>query len=103
MKRNTPTSRKADVAPLKDCIQDLIDVYRLNGKLSQTNIVSSWERLMGQTISKRTSDIFFQERKLFVKITSAPLKQELQLSKTKIIKILNEEAGHQVVEDVVFL
>ena len=103
MKRNSPTSRKADVAPLKDCIQELIEVYRLRGRLSESHIISSWEKLMGQTISKRTSDIFFRDHKLLVKITSAPLKQELQLSKSKIIKILNEEAGQQVVEDIIFL
>lgn len=103
MKRNTPSSRKADVAPLKECLQELIEVYRLRGKLSETHIISSWEKLMGQTISKRTSDIFFQDKKLLVKITSAPLKQELQLSKSKIIRILNEEAGQAIVEDIVFL
>ena len=103
MKKSSPTSRKADVSPLKDCIKELLDVYKLNGKINQTNIIASWEKIMGASIAKRTSKIYFQENKLFVKLNSAPLKQELTMSKSKIIKMLNEDAGSNVVEEIIFL
>src|SRR4051812_33758777 len=102
-KKNYYTTRRADGASLKDCIGELLDAYKLRGKLSQTHIIASWEKLMGQSISKRTSEIFFKDNTLFIKITSAPLKQELQLSKTKIIKLLNEEVGTSIIDNVVFL
>ena len=102
-KSKSVSFRNADISPLKDCIHDLIETYRLRGKLSQTHVITSWERLMGQPIAKRTTDIFFKDKKLFIKLSSAPLKQELQLSKLKIIKMLNEDVGSDIIEDVVFL
>lgn len=58
---------------------------------------------MGSPIAKRTSKIYFQENKLFVKLNSAPLKHELTMSKSKIIKMLNEDAGSNVIEEIIFL
>lgn len=103
MKKTNFTTRKADGAPLKDCIAELLDAYKLRGKLSQTQIISSWGKLMGPSISKRTTDLFFRDNTLFVKLSSAPLKQELQISKSKLIKMLNEEVGVSLIDDIVFL
>jgi predicted nucleic acid-binding Zn ribbon protein len=103
LKKPTHTSRKAEVSPLKDAINELLDAYKLKGKLNQNNIIGSWEKLMGAPIAKRTTKIYFQEKKLFVKLNSAPLKQELNLSKSKIIKMLNEDSGEIIVEEIIFL
>ena len=58
---------------------------------------------MGKPIAKRTTKIFIKEKVMFVELTSAPLKQELSLSKTKILQILNNEAGENLLEDIVFI
>lgn len=103
MKRTSITSRKAEVHSLKECIDELLDIYRIRGKFNQSQIIASWEKLMGAPVSKRTTDIFFRDKTLYVKLSSAALKHELSLSKSKIIQLLNEEAGDSVVEEVVFL
>ena len=41
-------------------------------------------------------------KKLKVKIDSAPLKNELNLSKSKVLEILEKELGKGVIEDIVF-
>ncbi|MFN3404499.1 MAG: DUF721 domain-containing protein [Cytophagaceae bacterium] len=99
----SPTSRKSDISPLGDVIEDLLNVYKLKGKINQTSVVTSWEKVMGKTISSRTEEIYMNGGRLFVKINSAPLKHELSMSKTKMIQMLNKEAGTAVVEDIVFL
>jgi hypothetical protein len=58
---------------------------------------------MGNTVSKRTTNLFFREKKLIVELNSAPLKQELTLSKSKIIELFAKEVGPGIVEEVVFL
>lgn len=103
MKKPSFSSRKAEVHSLKECIDELLDMYRIRGRFNQTQIISSWEKLMGASVSKRTTNIFFRDKTLFIKLSSASLKHELSMSKTKIIQLLNEEAGDKVVEEVVFL
>jgi predicted site-specific integrase-resolvase len=58
---------------------------------------------MGVAIANRTGRIYISNRKLFVQITSAPLKSELAMSKSKIVEILNREAREDVLEDVIFI
>jgi hypothetical protein len=103
LKRSTITSRKANVHSLKECIDELLDMYRIRGKFNQTQVIASWEKLMGTPVSRRTTDIFFRDNTLFVRLSSAALKHELSMSKSKIITLLNEDAGAKIVEEVVFL
>jgi hypothetical protein len=58
---------------------------------------------MGSPIAKRTKRIFVKDRKLFVELTSAPLKHELTLSKGKILDIFDREFGQNLLDDIVFI
>jgi hypothetical protein len=95
--------RKSDVLTLQEGIEELLKYYRLKGKFNQTNVVASWERIMGKTIASRTEKIFFKDQKLFVKITSAPLKHHLSTQKEKVVDLVNKELGEEVVKEIVFL
>ncbi len=97
------TARKADTYTLKEAINELLNAYKLRGKYNETYLIASWSRMMGAAIANRTGKIYISNKKLFVQITSAPLKNELAMSKSKIIEILNREAREEVVEDVIFL
>lgn len=69
----------------------------------QKQIITHWERIMGKTIASRTSNIFFKDKTMFVKLTSAPLKQEMQNSKEKFLVLISDEVGPGEVTDVRFL
>ena len=95
--------RKADIQPIGDSLKALIKAYRLDGKLGEVQLVQNWEKIMGKPIAMKTQQLYFKDGKLFVRLTSAPLKHELNMSKSKVIELLNTEAGSDVVKDVVFL
>lgn len=95
--------RKADTSSLKEGIEALLDTYKLRGKYNETSILANWEELMGPMIAKKTSKIFIKDKKLFLKLTSAPLKQELSMAKTKLIALLNEKYTSPIIDDVIFL
>ncbi|MCC9165340.1 DUF721 domain-containing protein [Pontibacter harenae] len=102
-KKEAIDKRKADTQPIGESIKALLQAYHLDGKLSEVNIVQSWERIMGKPIAIKTQQLYFKDHKLFVRLTSAPLKHELNMSKSKVIELLNREAGTEVVKDVIFL
>lgn len=95
--------RKADIQPLKDGIKALLKTYRLQGKMNEVFIVSSWEKIMGKAIALKTQELYFKDHKLFVRLSSAPLKHELNMSRAKVISLINAEVGEPVIEEVVFL
>ena len=102
-KKEEIDKRKADVQPIGESLKALMQAYRLDGKLSEVNIVQSWEKIMGKPIALKTQQLYFKDSKLFVRLTSAPLKHELNMSKSKVIELLNREVGTDAVKDVVFL
>ncbi|AKD02844.1 DUF721 domain-containing protein [Pontibacter korlensis] len=102
-KKEEIDKRKADIQPIGESLKALMQAYRLDGKLSEVQLVQNWEKIMGKPIALKTQQLYFKDGKLFVRLTSAPLKHELNMSKSKVIEILNTEAGSNVVKDIVFL
>ena len=88
---------------MADAFQDLLKAYRLDDTYQEKLLISSWPELVGKTIADRTSNVYIKDKKLFVKITSGPVKKELQLNKSKVIALIESQIGKGIVEDVVFL
>ncbi|MCC2545751.1 DUF721 domain-containing protein [Hymenobacter sp. BT175] len=100
---SSENSRSADIVPLKDGIKALLKAYRLQGKLNEVLVVSSWERIMGKAVALKTQEVYISQSKLFVRLSSAPLKHELVMAKTRVMELINAEVGEQVIKEVVFL
>ena len=100
---SSPTARRGEVIALKEGLEALVRAYRLGGKLNEVTVVASWERVMGKAVALKTKDVYISKGKLFVRLTSAPLKHELVMAKTRVLEIINAEAGSEVVSEVVFL
>jgi Dna[CI] antecedent, DciA len=97
------TARKPEPTSLKDVIDRLLDTYKLRGKYNETYIIAQWEALVGTAIAKRTTQIYFSDRSLYIQLSSAPLRNELLMAKTKFIDMLNTEIGEKVVHDIIFI
>jgi predicted nucleic acid-binding Zn ribbon protein len=88
---------------LGDAIREMIEAYGMRSKLSEATLVESWNKVVGKMISNHTKDLYIKNKKLFVRIDSPALKNELTYSRTSIMDSLNEAAGGKVIEEIVFL
>lgn len=88
--------------PLGDIIKTVLRKHGLEDKLTETKIFSSWEKIMGPPIAKYTSRVSLKQGNLIVYLRSSVLRNELTYAKTKIIKMINDELGKPVVQDIVF-
>jgi len=95
--------RKPNDITLKEGIGKLLTVYRLKGKFDETSIVTLWPEIMGTAVANRTTQIYVAHKKLFVRIESSVIKNELLMVRTGIIQKLNERAGSDVITEIVFL
>lgn len=93
--------RRSATSTVAESFQELLNTYKIKDKFNETNLVSSWSKLMGPAISNRTSDVFISRKKLYVTLTSAPLKQELNYNKARLMEIFNDEFGVGIIEDIV--
>ena len=89
--------------PLKinELTSQLFEQKRIKNNILQAQVQYTWEKLMGNNVIKRTNKIFIKENKLIIKLTSAPLKNELNNSKKRIIKQINEI--HSEIQELIFI
>ena len=95
-------SRKSNDQTLKEAVDSMLKAYRLDDKMRQVKLIDSWDKIMGPTVANRTVEIKIFDKKLFVKLNSASLRQELFQEREKIKKLLNEEAEAIVIDEIVF-
>jgi hypothetical protein len=88
---------------LKDAIEEMLNTYKLKGKLNEVRLISAWEKIMGKMVANRTTDIYISGRKLFVKLNSSVLRHELSFGKEKMLQLLNNEVGEKVIDEVVLM
>lgn len=87
---------------LGQVIEKLINTYKLGDKMKEMDLIKAWDEVMGKAVSTRTREIFVRNKVLYLKLNSAPLREELMHNKQQLIKILNEKTGSVVIEDIHF-
>jgi len=82
------------------------DVIGNNKKLqkgySTVRIKEAWKKEMGEIICSYTQKFYFKDGVLTVYLMSAPLRNELSMSKDKVIELLNKSCGEEVIKSIVF-
>ena len=95
--------RTSQSLPMKSVFEAFLKDANIVQKFSHERIKQSWEEIMGAPIARRTSKLFVKDSKLFIEITSGPLKNELALSKSKVLARVHEFAGESSIKDIVFI
>ena len=84
-----------------DALKQFLKQSKLKGSMQAFQIEDVWEKLMGKTIARYTEKIRIHGHTLYITTNVAPLKQELNFQKPKIIQRVNEALGETVVSEVV--
>lgn len=84
-------------------IQQLIAKSPHKDKLAAATILCAWQQLMPTAVLQRTEKAFVKQGRLFVKISSAPLRQELQNTKDLIYQRIDAAAPGCGVAEIIFL
>lgn len=100
--KNHRDGRKSDTMRVSEAMSDLLKEFKIEDKYVESQLIDSWEKVMGTPIATRTSKIYINQKVLFVHLTSAPLRQELEMSKDRVLDLLEKEMGSRVVDKVVF-
>ncbi len=87
---------------IKSIIQNLRQERKLKKGLEKAQIKKLWQELMGDTIANYTHHLTYDSGQLKVYLTSSTLREELNRGKQKIINLLNEHLGKEVVKNIIF-
>ena len=95
--------RKANDKSLKDAIEQMMQVYKIKRKFDETGIIANWPQFVGKAVANRTKELFIHNKKLFLRIESSVIKNELMMMRAQIIEKINEEAKGTIIDEIIFL
>ncbi|MDE6497262.1 MAG: DUF721 domain-containing protein [Muribaculaceae bacterium] len=94
--------KRTDAQSIGTLIERFIDSSGSRDNYDAQRICYLWSEVMGPTINRHTVRRWVDAGTLHVIITSAPLKSELGMIRSKIVERLNEAAGKNVINDIAF-
>ncbi|MEM1324871.1 MAG: DciA family protein [Bacteroidota bacterium] len=87
---------------LKEAMQAFVNSSKkLKKRLYQAKVEQYWQDTMSPAIIRYTKEIKVYRGKLYISITSAPLREELMYGKEKILALMNEHLGENYLSAVV--
>jgi len=89
-------------ATINQLVKKLIEQSPYRHKLEEASIIDAWYRIMPTIVKRRTEQIYVKQNKVFVKLNSAPLRQELQNTKHQILKMLQPYVIDYTIVDILF-
>ena len=95
--------KEDSIKPIHKALEQFLKTENLEDAFYEKKLIASWREIMGNTIASKTQKLNIRNKVLYATMTSAPLKQHLNLSKEKVLNLLEEKMGRKVVEEVRFL
>jgi len=94
--------RKSNTQSISAVLKNYVQENHLDRKLSELDLIKSWESVMGKTVARYTGNLYIQNSTLFVETTSPIVRNELLMMKDEIRVRLNEVAGAEVIKTIIF-
>ena len=84
-----------------DIIRKLMKNPKLSGKLDELDALAIWDEIMGEALIKYVVDRKIYKSTLYVKLNSAPMRNELSYKKTELLQQINKRLGKPFLIDIV--
>ncbi len=97
------SKRKNDFISVKEVMQEMLQENKLQKGLDQVNVKEAWKTVMGNGVYGYTDEVVFKNNTLFIRLSSATLREELSYGKDKILIMLNEKLGKTIINKLKLL
>ncbi|MDD3388461.1 MAG: DUF721 domain-containing protein [Prevotella sp.] len=91
---------RRDVKSLDDILQKFLRDEGLETPLLQKRLMDAWDGVVGETVSRYTTEKFIKNQVLYVKIINPALRQDLSMMRSQLTKRLNDAVDAFVISDV---
>lgn len=94
--------KKTQAMTIGQIVEEYLKKENLDTALDEHRASALWPQIVGQGINRYTVSRWVKDGVLHVQLSSAPLRSELMLNRTKIIKMVNDTLGREVIKEIVF-
>lgn len=86
---------------ISDALKAFVETNKLEKGLDKVNVADAWGNLMGNGVNNYTTAISLERDVLYVQLSSSVLREELSYGKQKIVNMLNEELGKEIIKKLI--
>lgn len=94
--------KKTQAKTIGEIVQDYLKRENLDTALDEHRASALWPEIVGQGINRYTITRWVKDGVMHVQLSSAPLRNELMLNRTRVIQLINEALGRDVIKEIVF-
>lgn len=93
--------RHSEHISIADALKEFVETNKLESGLNKVNVADAWAKLMGNGVTNYTTAVTLERNTLHVQLSSSVLREELSYGKEKIIRMLNEELGKEIIKKLI--
>ncbi|HSR61265.1 MAG TPA: DUF721 domain-containing protein [Robiginitalea sp.] len=91
-------ARKDDKQSLGDALRSFLKENDLQKGIDQVQLAEAWKEVLGPGVATYTRSVRLRGGTLTVQLNSSVLREELSLGQSRIIVLLNEHLGRELVD-----
>ncbi|RCS27123.1 DUF721 domain-containing protein [Polaribacter sp. WD7] len=95
--------RENDSFSIQDLMKSFIEENNLSKGMQKIKVEETWMQMMGPGVATHTTSVKLQNKTLIIQLSSSVLREELSYGKDKIIKMMNEEMGDEVIQKLMLV
>lgn len=93
--------KKDEFQSVGQAIRDLLNSYNLSSRFDEANLLSSWERLVGSPIARRTKKLYIKNNVLFVEFDSPSMRHDFEFHRAHVLEMFRKEFGAGVISNII--
>ncbi len=94
--------KRREALSVGEIINQVLKKERLDVKIDEHRALAMWPEIVGPGINRYTVSRSVKNGVMMVNISSAPLRNELMLTRSSIITKINESLGSEVIKEIIF-
>ena len=95
------SKRHNDQQKIDDLLKSFVKENKLEKGLDKVNVEAAWRDLMGNGVNNYTNSVKLHQDTLYVELSSSVLREELSYGKDKIVTMLNEALGNNLITKLI--
>ncbi|MCS7004535.1 MAG: DUF721 domain-containing protein [Cytophagales bacterium] len=89
--------------PISQVFEEFLKEINCQKTFQQKRLKAEWAQIVGHGIAQKTTELYFRGNRLYIKIASAPLRNELNMSKSELLKAIYSHFQEIIVDEIIIL
>ena len=95
MERRTPQS-------VGEVLRNLLEETSLQGRIDELKAAEMWSKIVGKDIAGKSSKPFVKNGVMQIGVPNASLRHELYINRSRLIELINQTLGKEIIKEIRF-